>query len=260
MLIAIDTSTANASLALVKDGELVAELNWRSSLNHSVELLPNLNYLLRQSGRDIASAQAIIVARGPGSYNGLRVGLSTAKGLAFSLGISLVGVSTLSVIAYAFAATGLPVCPMINAGRGEIATACYQMAGGRWAALEDERISTVSAVCAGTATRTVFCGELEPEMIREIAGRLADLAVLPSPAARLRRAAYLAELGQVRLSAGDVDPVAALEPHYLRRPPITRRNAGRERNREWKSCPGCRWTPKKARPCALAAGRIIPSA
>lgn len=221
MLIAIDTSTANASLSLVTDGEVVAELNWRSKLNHSVELLPNLNYLLRQAGCDIASAQAITVARGPGSYNGLRVGLSTAKGLAFSLGIPLVGVSTLEAMAYAFAAGGLPVCPMINAGRGEIATARYQMAGGRWTVLEDEQISTVSAVCAATSTRTVFCGELVPEMIKEIAGKLGDLAVLPSPAARLRRAAYLAELGQVRLSAGNADPVAALEPHYLRRPPIT---------------------------------------
>ena len=221
MLIAIDSSTANASLAVVKDGEVLAELNWRSSLNHSVELLPSLENLLRQAKCDIADVQAIVVARGPGSYNGLRVGLSTAKGLAFGLGKPLVGISTLEAMAYAWAATGLPVCAMLGAGRGEVAVARYQMADGRWVILEEENITTLGAVCAGTAVPTVFCGELGTDMTREISERLGELAVLPSPAARLRRAAYLAELGQARIARGELDPVAALEPHYLRRPPIT---------------------------------------
>ena len=220
MLIAIDTSTSNASLAVVKDGEVLAELSWRSSLNHSVELLPSLENLLRQAKCDIADVQAIVVARGPGSYNGLRVGLSTAKGLAFGLGKPLVGISTLEAMAYAWAATGLPVCAMLSAGRGEVAVACYQMANGRWATLEEEKITTISAVCEGTKSCTVFCGELGAEMTKEIAERLGELAVLPSPAARLRRAAYLAELGQVRITRGEVDSMV-LEPHYLRRPPIT---------------------------------------
>lgn len=220
MLIAIDTSTVNASLALVEEGNIVAELNWRSNLNHSVELLPTLNNLLRRAGRDIADIKAIVVARGPGSYNGLRVGLSTAKGLAFGLGIPLVGVSTLEAMAYAWAATGLPIYALLDASRGEVAAARYQMMEGQWATLEDERITNLNDVCAGTTERSVFCGELNGEMIEEITERLGDLAVIPSPAARLRRAAYLAELGEARLDRGETDPVAALEPHYLRRPPI----------------------------------------
>jgi tRNA threonylcarbamoyl adenosine modification protein YeaZ len=221
LLIAIDSSTANASLAVVKDGEVLAELSWRSSLNHSVELLPSLENLLRQAKCDIADVQAIVVARGPGSYNGLRVGLSTAKGLAFGLGKPLVGISTLEAMAYAWAATGLPVCAMLGAGRGEVAMARYQMTGGRWLTVEEEKITTLSEICDATTVRTVFCGELGADMTKEIDRRLGQLAVLPSPAARLRRAAYLAELGQARITRGEFDPVAALEPHYLRRPPIT---------------------------------------
>ena len=221
MLIAIDTSTVNATVALVEDEGVLAELNWRSGLNHSVQLLPGLSYLLRRVGRDIGSVKAIIVARGPGSYNGLRVGISAAKGLAFSLGVPLVGVSTLEATSYAHAAAELPVCPIFNAGRGEIATACYQMLDGRWTTLECEHLSTVAGLIAGTAIRTLFCGELEPAVLEELKEGLGNRAVLPSPAARLRRAAYLAELGQVRLANGDVDSVAGLEPHYLRRPPIT---------------------------------------
>jgi len=221
LLVAIDTSTANASLALFQNGEVVAELSWRSSLNHSVELLPSLDNLLCRAGWKIGDLKAIVVARGPGSYNGLRVGLATAKGLAFGLGIPLVGVSTLEVMAYPWSATGLPVCALLGAGRGEVAAARFRTVAGQWTTTEDEHITSLSAVCAATAERTVFCGELNDEMSKEITERLGDLAVLPSAAARLRRAAYLAELGQARLDRGEADPVAALEPHYLRKPPIT---------------------------------------
>lgn len=222
MQIAIDTSTDTATVALVAGGEVLAELTWRSERNHSVELLPNLDYLLKQAKLTLGDVTAIIVARGPGSYNGLRVGISAAKGLAFGLGVPLVGVGTLAVSAYAHAAGGRPVCPLYPAGRDEIATARYQLVGGQWRTLEGEHLSTIAGLCAGVSVPTVFCGELLPEVVRELEERLGGKVVLPSPAARLRRAAYLAELGLKRLEAGDIDPVATLQPLYLRRPAITR--------------------------------------
>ena len=94
MQLAIDTSTNTTSVALVQDSEVLAELTWRSGQNHTVELLPQLAHLLNQAKLNLQSASGIIVARGPGSFNGLRVGFSTAKGLAFSLGIPIVGIST----------------------------------------------------------------------------------------------------------------------------------------------------------------------
>src|SRR3990172_9448987 len=126
MHIAIDTSTDTASLALVRDSEIIAELTWRSEQNHSVQLLPNLAHLLNQTKHGLSSVSGIIVAKGPGGYNGLRVGLSTAKGLAFCLNVPMVGISTLEVEAYQHAGMELPVCPIFNAGRGEIAAAIYE--------------------------------------------------------------------------------------------------------------------------------------
>ncbi len=163
----------------------------------------------------------IIVARGPGSYNGLRVGLSTAKGLAFSLGIPLVGISTLAVAAYQQAERGLPVCPIFNAGRGEIAAAVYQKKGENWTQLVAEYITTLDALCARITTRTVFCGEYIPALAGEIKKRLKQKAVIAPPAARLRRAGFLAELGLKRLKAGDYDNLVTLQPLYLRGPAIT---------------------------------------
>ena len=221
MQIAIDTSTDTASLALVQDGEVLAELTWRCGRNHSVELLPRLTHLLNQIGANLQSVSCIIVAKGPGSYNGLRVGISTAKGLAFSLGIPIVGIGTLEVEAYPHAATGLPICPILNAGRGEIAAAIYQKKGNRWCRLIAEHITTVENLCSEITTRTVFCGELAPPVITQMRKQLKQRAVIPPPAARLRRAGFLAELGHQRLKAGNYDNPATLQPVYLRRPAIT---------------------------------------
>ena len=81
-----------AGLALAGDSEMIAEFTWRCGQNHSVQLLPNLAFVLCQAKLSLTAASGIIVARGPGGYNGLRVGLSTAKSLAFCLNIPLAGI------------------------------------------------------------------------------------------------------------------------------------------------------------------------
>ena len=222
MQIAIDTSTGTASLALVQGGEILAELSWRCGQSHTIQLLPHLSHLLNQSNLSLQSADAIIVAKGPGSYNGLRVGLSTAKGLAFGLGIPIVGISTLEVQAYQHAGIGLPVCPIFNAGREEMATARYQMKGGKWLQLAAEHLTTVDILCSEITSKTVFCGEFVPSMADELKQRLEEKAVLLSPAADLRRAGFLAELGLKRLEAGDYDNPATLQAVYFRGPSITK--------------------------------------
>lgn len=222
MQLAIDTSTDTAGIALMEKGEVVAELTWHCGQNHTVQLLPNLTSLLRGMGLKLDSLEGIIVARGPGSFNGLRVGVSTAKGLAFSLGIPLVAVSTLEAEAYQHAGSGLPVCPIFNAGRDEIATATYQRKGNNWYQLAAEHITTLDTLCSEITTKTLFCGEFIPSITGELRKRLKHQAVIPSPAAGLRRAGFLAELGGKRLNSGDYDNPETLQPLYLRRPPITR--------------------------------------
>ena len=100
MQLTIDTSTDTASIAIIQNNEVLAELAWRCQQNHTVELLPRLAQLLNNTKVALQSISCIIVAKGPGSFTGLRVGISTAKGLAFSLGIPIIGISTLEVEAY----------------------------------------------------------------------------------------------------------------------------------------------------------------
>ena len=95
MQLAIDTSTDTASLALVEDNRVLAELTWCCGQYHTTQLLTHLTHLLDQTKSNLQSTSGIIVARGPGSFNGLRVGISVAKGLAFSLGVPIIGISSL---------------------------------------------------------------------------------------------------------------------------------------------------------------------
>src|SRR5688572_18486426 len=98
MLLALDTSTGLASVALY-DGTVRAEATWQAGRNHSAEVLPEVDRLLRRQGLGPRDLRAVAVAIGPGSYTGVRVGVALAKGFAASLRIPVVGVCTLDVLA-----------------------------------------------------------------------------------------------------------------------------------------------------------------
>jgi len=221
MLLAIDTSTDSAGLALVQDGRTLAEATWRCGQNHSVELLPRLTQLLQEARTELQSVSCILVAKGPGSFNGLRVGLSTAKGLAFSLDIPIIGISSLALEAYQHAGTDLPVGPIFNARRGDIATALYQKRDNKWRQLMPEHITTVESLDSEITEKTLFCGEYLPAIADELKKKLKDKAVIAPD--KPRRAGLLAELAKERLEARDYDNPATLQPLYLRHPAITQR-------------------------------------
>jgi len=220
MELAIDTSSGIAGIALSHQGEILIQLTWRSSQNHTVELMPNIARLLRQANTEANAIEAIIVAKGPGSFNGLRVAISVAKGLACSLDIPLLGVSTLEIEAYPFACTGFPLHPIHKAARDEIATALYQQVNNDWLCLEKEHLTTVDSLCKRTHRKTLFCGEIPQDIASTIQQNLGQRAMIPQHAA-LPRVGFLAMLGCQRLSKGERDDLATLQPLYLRPPHIT---------------------------------------
>jgi tRNA threonylcarbamoyl adenosine modification protein YeaZ len=221
MELAIDTSSNIVGVALSHEGEVLALLSWQTARNHTIELLPNLICLLQQARVELGSVGAIIVAKGPGSFNGLRVGMSTAKGLSSALNIPLLGVSTLEAEAYPFAFTGLPLRPIHKAGREEIATALYRQKDNEWQCLEAENLTTVKALCRRIKQRTLFCGEIPPDVISEIQQNLGKQAII-SQSNGPSRASSLAMLGWQRLSKGEQDDPITLQPLYLRPPHITK--------------------------------------
>jgi tRNA threonylcarbamoyl adenosine modification protein YeaZ len=220
MIVAIDSSTDIASLALAEGDRVLAEASWRCGQNHSVELLPRLVQLLGEAKVSLKDTSLVIVAKGPGSFNGLRVGLSTAKGLAFSLGVPIIGVSSLEAEACGHAQTGLPICPVFNAGRGEIAVALYQKTDSGWQRLAPEHITTIDALAGEISEKTLFCGEYVAAIERQLKNRLKEKALIAPE--KMRSATSLIELARPRIAAADYDDPATLQPVYLRRPAITR--------------------------------------
>lgn len=221
MELAIDTSTETAGIALSSQGEVVVELTWHTGQNHTAEVVPRIVWLLDQAKLNINDINSVIVAKGPGSFNGLRIGMSLAKGLALALNIPLVGISTLEVEAYPYAFTLLPICPIQNAGRGEIATALFRIKQGKWCRLVEEHIATLDSLLTETKDQTIFCGKIPQEVKSQLGKRLGRRALIIEGAAGFRRAGYLAELGWRRLKGGDFNHSLTLEPLYLRKPSIT---------------------------------------
>jgi tRNA threonylcarbamoyl adenosine modification protein YeaZ len=220
MYLAIDTSSEITGLAVIHNGQVLTENTWRCDRNHTVELLPHLEEMLKQAKLDMKSIKGIIVALGPGSFNGLRVGLGTAKGLAFSLNIPITGIGTLEAAAYQYAHGGLPVCAVFNAGRGEISCASYRLLDGKWLCTMQANITTVAELCRHTTAKTLFCGEPTEAMREQISAALGEDAVFPT-AEMMSRAAALARLGESKLEQGLCDDAATLQPVYLRPPHIS---------------------------------------
>jgi tRNA threonylcarbamoyladenosine biosynthesis protein TsaB len=216
MLLAIDTSTSITGLALHDAAGTRAEAAWESGRNHTAQLLPQLELLLRHVGAERGDLRAVAVALGPGSWSGLRVGLSVAKGIALAGDLPLVGVSTLDALAFQHARPGTAIYPLIRLGRDRYATALFRGEGPE--RLEGDRNVTLADLCAAVGQRALFCGDLDAPTRDALRRGLGDKAILPSPAASLRRPAFLAELGWRRLAAGQRDDLVTLEPIYLGEP------------------------------------------
>jgi tRNA threonylcarbamoyladenosine biosynthesis protein TsaB len=217
MLIAIDTATEYASLALHDGFRVRGEHTWESPRRHTVELLPRLVAALKQLDISVEHLSGIAVTRGPGSFTGLRVGMAVAKGLALARGLPLVGVPTLDVVAAAQGRDRRPLCAVLQAGRGRICVAIYRWRDDEWQAKKEPRLTTWPALAEETTSPTLFCGEIDP-VGADALGTLGELAVLLPAAARLRRAAFLAEIAWQRLNQGQTDDPTTLAPVYLQHP------------------------------------------
>ncbi len=217
MLIAIDTATDRASLALHDGFRLRVEHTWEAPRRHTVELTPRLADAMQQLGLRYDKLSGVAVTTGPGSFTGLRVGVSVAKGLAVAQRLPLVGVPTLDVVAAGQGRDRRQLAAVVQAGRGRISVAMYRWQFGAWRGQEEPRLTTWASLVEEIAEPTLFCGEVGEAGARLISD-LGDRAVLLPPPWRLRRAGFLAELAWQRLTQGDTDDPASLTPIYLKCP------------------------------------------
>lgn len=214
MLLALDTSTRFISLALHDGRQLCAESTWITRDHHTTELAPQLADMLARAAIRPADLKGVAVALGPGSFTGLRVGLALAKGLVLAQNIPLLGLPTLDILAAAQPPFEGRLCAVLEAGRGRIAAAFYRWQAHAWRQESGPILTTWPALVEGLHGPVYFCGEIDPTGSQAIR-RLGAQATLAKPAASLRRAGYLADLGWRRLKRGERDDPATLAPIYL---------------------------------------------
>lgn len=217
MLLAIDTTNDYAGVAFYAQGGLLAEATWRAGRGHSAQVLAMIEQLLGNLGATKGELKALGVAIGPGSWSGLRVGLSTAKGLALGLSLPLLGVSSLEILAYPHQRTGRSVVPVLKLGRDRFGSAEYRLRRS-WARVGAERNLSKAELLAQLPELALVCGDIDTKLAAEINASRGDAVVIPTPAQGLRRAGYLAEIAWSRFQAGERDDPVALEPIYLGSP------------------------------------------
>ncbi|MEH7180956.1 tRNA (adenosine(37)-N6)-threonylcarbamoyltransferase complex dimerization subunit type 1 TsaB [Neobacillus vireti] len=140
-ILAIDTSNYPLGVALIEENQVLGEYITNLKKNHSVRIMPAIQTLMKDCERVPAQLTKIVVAKGPGSYTGVRIGVSIAKTLAWSLKIPLVGISSLEIIA---AGAGRYfdgyVSPLIDARRGQVYTGLYQYQNGQFTTVKEDRL------------------------------------------------------------------------------------------------------------------------
>jgi tRNA threonylcarbamoyladenosine biosynthesis protein TsaB len=219
LLLAIDTASDIAGTALMDGDSLLAETTWRAHQSHSVQLLPAIDWLLAHVGRSKAEIGAVAVSLGPGSYAGMRVGISTAKALAFGLDAKIVGIGRLAAEALPVAeASGGRVVPVQAAGRAELAWAVYQHSESDLLELAPPRLGTPSELLAALRKGDAVTGDID-RLDALTAGALAERGCRLVPASSARVVA-VARLGLSRLARGEADDADTLVPLYLRAPAI----------------------------------------
>ena len=127
LILALESSAKAASVALMQDAELLAQYSQCSGLTHSRTLLPMVEDMLKNTDKKLADVDFIAVAHGPGSFTGIRIGVSTVKGLAWASDKKCVGVSTLAAMAWHGAAAGGLVCPVMDARRSQVYNALFEI-------------------------------------------------------------------------------------------------------------------------------------
>ena len=217
MELSIDTSTRYASAGLSKEGELVIETCWRSEQNHSVELVPAVRQIMDRAKAAMGDITAVFVARGPGGFSALRVGISTAKALATAQNIPLVAVETLELEARPYMGLGFPVCAVIEAGRKRLYAGYYRESSVEAGdSAEEYQVTTAEELASSVQKVTIFCGEgagAAADDLRENLGSNALVIEAPPPT---RRASVLARLGYRRLEAGETEDPGTMQPLYMR--------------------------------------------
>ncbi len=214
-ILAIDTSSLNATVSVINDDKLLGEFTISNKNTHSQIIMPMLDDMLKFAGVDIDDIDIFAAAIGPGSFTGLRIGIATTKALAQGGGKKIIGISSLHGLSENVYEEGKIICPIIDARRGDVYNALYL----NGECIQKERainIETLLDELEEKQEKIVFVGDgvlLHKDLIIE---KLSEKALFAPPSKIMAKASSIANLALKRAKNNDFDDIYNLEPIYLR--------------------------------------------
>jgi tRNA threonylcarbamoyladenosine biosynthesis protein TsaB len=217
-ILGIETSTKTGSVAVVSDEGVIAQYSLNIEVTHSERLMSTVDRVLTDTGLAAADLDGFSVAIGPGSFTGLRIGISTVKGLALALDRPVAAVPTLLALAWNLPYAVCPVCPLLDARKNEVYAALYTFTGGSFSQLMPETAIAIGELAGKISGETLFTGEAARLYRAEIEKRFGDRARFAPLSAALPSAAVVAEIGLGMIKSGNRADPDSLIPLYIRRP------------------------------------------
>lgn len=215
-ILAVDTSSAVASAALVEDDKLICECSLNNGLTHSQTILPIIDDVFKRSKLTPSDIDIFAAANGPGSFTGLRIGVTTVKGLAHAAGKGVVGVNTLEALAYNLTFCPYIISPIMDARREQVYNAFYKFENGEIKELVTPRAIALADVLCELKEyneKVVFLGDGVPVFKEKIKEVLGDAALFAPQTANAQRASAVAEAAKGKPCIN----YAELVPVYLRK-------------------------------------------
>ncbi len=216
-ILAVDTATTSCSVAIVDNTSLLSEFTLAKEETHSKHLMDMIKAALRISGLNFSDLDGFAVTRGPGSFTGLRIGISTIKGLAVASEKPVVGVSSLEALAFQVSYSRDLICPILDARRGEVYFSRYRFLNGHLKKQTKERVAPPDQAVEDLNESCLFVGNgalLYKEMILEKMGELASFAPLIKNTIRASTMAYLS---MAKFENNDTDDIEKILPYYIRK-------------------------------------------
>jgi tRNA threonylcarbamoyladenosine biosynthesis protein TsaB len=216
-ILALDTSSRSCSVAAVENRHLLAEITKEDGETHSRHLMEMIKRTLELSGLASSDIDCFGVTKGPGSFTGLRIGISSVKGLAAASGKPLAGISTLDALAAQVFPTPYLICAVIDARKGEVYSARYRFINGLIQKVAEEEVLEPDKAADGIKESCLFIGDGASLYAGIIEKKLGDLAHFPEPHFNVIRASTVAFMSLKKCEDNDTEDVALFAPHYIRK-------------------------------------------
>lgn len=232
-LLAIDASGIAGSVAYYKEGKLVGEYYICDKLTHSQTIMPMLEEMKKLLDIHLDEIDAVAVTSGPGSFTGLRIGVTAAKALALALEVPIIGVPTLDVIAGGIVYTDYLICPIMDARRQEVYTALYEWQNNELIRLTEHRAIGIEAYLMELKSqekKIIFLGDGTGVYNTIIKEHLGEKAVFAPSFCNMQHASVLADVAAKYYKEGKIEDPSLFVPMYLRKSQAEREKEEREKH------------------------------